>query len=66
MYRSSELRLDAVSSRKRQCGVALLVVMLFLLTVASFLFLDKLNSATSTNSVSYQNEYQRVTARALA
>jgi len=66
MYRSGELRLEAISCRKKQAGAALLLVMLFLLTVASFLFLDKLNSATNTNSVSYQNEYQRVTARALA
>ncbi|MGH8602095.1 MAG: hypothetical protein ACREXR_04760, partial [Gammaproteobacteria bacterium] len=66
MYSSSELRLDAVSCRKTQAGAALLLIMLFLLTVGSSLFLDKLNSATNTNSVAYQNEYQRVTARALA
>ncbi len=63
MYRCSELRLDATSCRKKQAGAALLLIMLFLLTVSSFLFLDKLNSATSTT---YQNEYQRVTAWALA
>jgi len=53
MYRCSELRLDATSCRKKQAGAALLLIMLFLLTVSSFLFLDKLNSATSTT---YQNE----------
>lgn len=61
MYRSSELRLDAISSRKKQAGAALLVILLLLISAVSFLFVKNLN-----RRIGFRSEDAMATANALA
>ncbi|MGH8628543.1 MAG: hypothetical protein ACREYC_25850, partial [Gammaproteobacteria bacterium] len=61
MYRSSELRLDAVPYRKTQAGAALLIILLLLISAASFLFVKNLN-----RGIGFRSEDAMATANALA